>query len=196
MINDRIKNVKEMGHALNDGLEYVQVQPKNSQWQDMAEHLQLLGFEPGWGRTRDQIERSFSRLANLLEAPDHENLERFISEVPMIFNIVILSPHGFFGQENVLGLPDTGGQVVYILDQVRALEKEMQERIFNLGLEIQPQVLIVTRLIPEAGDTTCNLAEEPVHDTDNVHIVRIPFRQQGWFSTAALDFALRGLALP
>jgi sucrose synthase len=178
MINDRIKNVKEMGHALNDGLEYVQDQPKNNQWQDMAEYLQLLGFEPGWGRTRDQIERSFSRLANLLEAPDNENLERFISEVPMIFNIVVLSPHGFFGQENVLGLPDTGGQIVYILDQVRALEKEMQQRIFNLGLEIQPQVLIVTRLIPEAGDTTCNLAEEPVHDTDNVHIVRIPFRRK------------------
>lgn len=30
--------------------------------------------------------------------------------------MVILSPHGFFGQSNVLGLPDTGGQVVYILD--------------------------------------------------------------------------------
>lgn len=32
--------------------------------------------------------------------------------------VVILSPHGYFGQSNVLGLPDTGGQVVYILDQV------------------------------------------------------------------------------
>jgi sucrose synthase len=177
MINDSIKNVREMGHALSDGLEYVQCQPANSRWQDMAEDLGLLGFEPGWGRTRDQIEKSFSRLANLLEAPDHQNLERFISVVPMIFNIVVLSPHGFFGQENVLGLPDTGGQVVYILDQVRALEKEMQERIFNHGLEIKPKILIVTRLIPEAGDTTCNMPEEPVHDTDNVHIVRIPFRR-------------------
>jgi hypothetical protein len=24
---------------------------------------------------------------------------------------VILSPHGYFGQHNVLGMPDTGGQV-------------------------------------------------------------------------------------
>ena len=177
MINDNIKTVIDMGQALNDGLEYVQRQTGNSQWRDMAQDLRQLGFEPGWGRTRDQIEQSFSRLANLLEAPDHETLEQFISEVPMIFNIVVLSPHGFFGQENVLGLPDTGGQVVYILDQVRALEKEMQERIFNLGLEIKPQVLIVTRLIPEAGDTTCNVAVEPVHNTENVHIVRIPFRR-------------------
>ncbi len=177
MINDRIKSVKEMGSALNDALEYVQSQPTDSRWQDMAEDLRRLGFEAGWGRTREQIERSFSLLANLLEAPDHENLERFISVLPMIFNIVVLSPHGFFGQENVLGLPDTGGQIVYILDQVRALEKEMQERIYDLGLEIQPKILIVTRLIPEAGETTCNQAEEAVHDTDNVHIVRIPFRR-------------------
>ena len=177
MINDSIKNVKEMARALSDGLEYLQGQPENSQWQDMAQDLGLLGFEPGWGRSREQVERGFSRLANLLEAPDHQNLERFISAIPMIFNIVVLSPHGFFGQENVLGLPDTGGQIVYILDQVRALEKEMQERIYNHGLDIQPKILIVTRLIPEAGDTTCNLAEEAVHDTENVHIIRIPFRR-------------------
>ncbi len=37
----------------------------------------------------------------------------------MIFSVVVLSPHGYFGQANVLGMPDTGGQVVYILDQVR-----------------------------------------------------------------------------
>ncbi len=29
----------------------------------------------------------------------------------MGFKVVILSPHGFFGQQNVLGKPDTGGQV-------------------------------------------------------------------------------------
>jgi len=67
--------------------------------------------------------------------------------------------------------------VVYILDQVRALEKEMQERIENHGLDIKPKILIVTRLIPEADDTTCNQAEEQVHGTDNVTIIRIPFRR-------------------
>ena len=178
MINENIKNVQEMAQALTDGLEYVQGQSANSQWQDMAQGLRELGFEPGWGRTRGQIEKSFSRLANLLEAPDYQNLELFISAIPMIFNVVVLSPHGFFGQENVLGMPDTGGQIVYILDQVRALEKEMQKQIYNHGLDIQPKILILTRLIPEAGDTTCNVAEEPVHDTDNVHIIRVPFRRR------------------
>lgn len=94
----------------------------------------------------------------------------------MIFNIVILSPHGYFGQENVLGLPDAGGQVVYILDQVRALEQEMRNRIHEQGLDIVPRILILTRLIPEAGETTCNQRLEKVHGTENVQILRVPFR--------------------
>jgi len=176
MINDRIKTVRALRTALLDGVDYLQSQAPATEWPEMADTLRKIGFEPGWGRTRQQVEESFSRLANLLEAPDHQNLERFITGVPMVFNIVVLSPHGYFGQENVLGLPDTGGQVVYILDQVRALEKEMKERIYNHGLDIKPQIIILTRLIPEAGDTTCNVVEEHVYGTDNVQIVRVPFR--------------------
>lgn len=41
-------------------------------------------------------------------------------------------------------------QVVYILDQVRALEREMLKRIAAQGLSIVPQILVVTRLIPDA----------------------------------------------
>ncbi len=178
MINDRIKTVRALRNALLEGVEYLQSQKTETEWPDMSESLRNIGFEPGWGRTRGQVEVGFSRLADLLEAPDHQNLERFITAVPMIFNIVVLSPHGFFGQENVLGLPDTGGQVVYILDQVRALEKEMKERIYNHGLDIQPQIIILTRLIPEAGETTCNVVEEHVYGTDNVQIVRVPFRNE------------------
>lgn len=176
MINDRITTVRGLRAALLDGVDCLQSKPTETEWPEMAGQLREIGFEPGWGRTREQIELSFSRLQDLLEAPDHQNLERFITGVPMIFNIVVLSPHGFFGQDKVLGLPDTGGQVVYILDQVRALEKEMKERIHNHGLDINPQIIIITRLIPEAGDTTCNVVEEHVYGTDNVQIVRVPFR--------------------
>ena len=62
----------------------------------------------------------------LVKLPTPEALETFLARIPMIFSIAILSPHGYFGQANVLGKPDTGGQVVYILDQVRALEREMR----------------------------------------------------------------------
>jgi sucrose synthase len=94
----------------------------------------------------------------------------------MIFSIAILSPHGYFGQSNVLGKPDTGGQIVYILDQVRALEREMRESIHEQGLDIEPQIVVVTRLIPEADGTTCDQRIEPILGTENARILRVPFR--------------------
>jgi sucrose synthase len=178
MINNTIKNMTGLQQALRTGMDFLIGQPDDATWQEVSASLQPMGFEPGWGRRVDHIIDSFSLLADILEAPDHGALEQFFSRIPMIFNIVILSPHGYFGQENVLGLPDTGGQVVYILDQVRALEKEMRARIYEQGLDIEPEIIILTRLLPEAGDTTCNQPEEKVSGTKNVKIVRIPFRSQ------------------
>ncbi len=176
MINDQISSVKELRNALRLGLELLDKSRGELQWTDLETQLRAMGFEPGWGRSIIDIRNMMSLLADLLEAPDHQNLETFLARIPMIFNIAVLSPHGYFGQENVLGLPDTGGQVVYILDQVRALEKEMTQRIYSQGLDIKPRILIITRLIPEAGDTTCSEAEEQVDGTENVVIIRIPFR--------------------
>ncbi len=177
MINETITTVFQLRDALVQGMDYLDRQTSDMEWSGLEKDMCQLGFEPGWGRTIAGIKKSFSILADLLEAPDHHNLEKFMGRIPMIFNIAILSPHGFFGQDNVLGLPDTGGQIVYILDQVRALESEMQKRIYNQGLDISPQILIITRLIPEAGETTCNQPEEHVYGTDNVQILRIPFRR-------------------
>lgn len=77
-------------------------------------------------------------LLETLQAPDPSTLETFLGRIPMVFNVVILSPQGYFGQENVLGMPDASGQVVYILDQVCALENEMLLRIKHQGLDIKP----------------------------------------------------------
>jgi sucrose synthase len=119
-----------------------------------------------------------NQLFDLLEAPDPALLESFLSRIPMLFNLVILSPHGYFGQSHVLGKPDTGGQVVYILDQVRALEKELSRSIHEQGLDIDPHILVLTRLIPEAEGTHCNLPVERVHGTRHAEIIRIPFRRE------------------
>ncbi|KAG5110249.1 hypothetical protein JHK82_039472 [Glycine max] len=81
-------------------------------------------------------------LLDLLEAPDPCTLETFLGRVHMVFNVVILSPHCYFAQDNVLGYPDTGGQVVYILDQVRVSENEMLNRIKKHGLDITLRILI------------------------------------------------------
>ena len=96
----------------------------------------------------------------------------------MIFNIVILSPHGYFAQANVLGKPDTGGQIVYILNQVKALEDELIKSINEQGLDINPKIIVLTRLIPEAVDTTCNQPEEHIFDTKYAKIIRVPFRHK------------------
>lgn len=70
-----------------------------------------LGFEKGWGDTASRVLETMHLLLDLLEAPDPCTLENFLGTIPTVFNVVILSPHGYFAQANVLGYPDTGGQV-------------------------------------------------------------------------------------
>ncbi|MFZ5760271.1 MAG: sucrose synthase [Thermodesulfobacteriota bacterium] len=178
MISDRIDSVESLQNALRQGMELLQKYDDETPWSELVQPLKKMGFEPGWGRTARRIAANFSLLADIFEAPDYRAIEKFLSRIPMLFNIVIVSPHGYFGQENVLGLPDTGGQVVYILDQVRALEREMRQRIQDQGLEIEPRILIVTRLIPEAGATTCDQRLERVHGTEHTDILRVPFRDR------------------
>jgi len=73
--------------------------------------LQTLGLEKGWGNTAGRVLETIKLLQDLLQAPDPETLEKFLALIPMVFSVVIVSPHGYFGQAGVLGLPDTGGQV-------------------------------------------------------------------------------------
>lgn len=176
LLNDRIGSVVELRRQLRRVSDHLGRQPDNAGWDEVGHVLQNMGFEPGWGRTVGRMLDTFSLLTDLLEAPDPERLERFLSRIPMIFNLVIVTPHGYFAQTNVLGLPDTGGQVVYILDQVRALEKEMRARLHDQGLDIEPQILIVTRLLPEADGTTCDQRIEEVIGARHTRILRVPFR--------------------
>jgi sucrose synthase len=176
MVNDRIDSVTELRRQLRSAEDLLARQPDDAQWDDVGHALQSLGFEPGWGRTVSRMRDTLSLLRDILEAPDRDNLELFLGRVPMIFNMVILTPHGYFAQANVLGMPDTGGQVVYILDQVRALEKEMRRRLSEQGIDIDPRILVVTRLIPEAKGTTCDQRSEAIIGTEHARILRVPFR--------------------
>jgi sucrose synthase len=178
LLNQKISNVDELRTNLRFIQKYLEKQNSETNWTDVKDKLNELGFEPGWGRTVKIMLDRFYLLSDILEASSPQNLEQFLSGIPMIFNVVILSPHGYFGQSNVLGLPDTGGQIVYILDQVRAIEKEMRKRIFEMGLEIKPNIIVISRLIPESGETTCNLPREEIAGTENARIMRIPFREE------------------
>lgn len=176
ILNDRINSHDELIKRIDKALSFLKNKKENEPYLKFKNQLQDIGFEPGLGNDAGKIVESLEQLRELMQAPDHELLKGFLSKIPMIFNIVTVSPHGYFGQQGVLGKPDTGGQVVYVLDQVKALEEEMLNSIKNSGIKANPKILILTRLIPNAEGTTCNKRLEKVFDTKNTYILRVPFR--------------------
>ncbi|KAK9274830.1 hypothetical protein L1049_022082 [Liquidambar formosana] len=178
MLNDRIQNLNTLQHVLRKADEFLCTLTPDTPYSEFDHKFQEIGLERGWGDTAERVLEMIHLLLDLLEAPDPCTLETFLGRIPMVFNVVILSPHGYFAQDNVLGYPDTGGQVVYILDQVRALESEMLLRIKQQGLDITPQILIVTRLLPDAVGTTCGQRLEKVFGTEHSNIIRVPFRTE------------------
>jgi len=159
-------------------LEWLKKQDPAATCSKVEVPLKKAGFEMGWGDTVDRIIETMQTLLNLFNEPTDQTLEKFISRVPMplISRVAIISPHGWFGQTNALGKPDTGGQVIYILDQVRALEKHLKTEIAKTGLTVTPKIIVLSRLIPDAGDTTCDQRMEKIFQTDNGWILRVPFR--------------------
>ncbi|MFC1750202.1 sucrose synthase [Pseudomonadota bacterium] len=179
MLNDHITDVKMLRRHIRQAEELLSAHQDDDDWTVVGVEMRSLGFEVGWGNNVIRVRETLQMLLDILEAPAPNTLEAFLSRIPMIFNIAVLSPHGYFGQDNVLGLPDTGGQVVYILDQVRALEEEMRKRLHEQGLNIEPKILIITRLIPETPHgTTCDQRIEAVMGAQNVKILRVPFRHE------------------
>ncbi|PIA61285.1 hypothetical protein AQUCO_00300666v1 [Aquilegia coerulea] len=176
MLNDRIHNVSRLQSALVKAEDYLSTLSPDTPYSDFEYKFQEWGFERGWGDNAKRVSEMVHLLLDILQAPEPSILECFLGRIPMVFNVVIVSPHGYFGQANVLGLPDTGGQIVYILDQVRALEKEMLMKIQKQGLAFSPRILIVTRLIPDSKGTTCNQRLEKITGTQHTHILRVPFR--------------------
>lgn len=177
IVNDKITNPEELSSSIDKAKKLLRKKSPDEPYSKIKHHLEELGFEEGMGNTVKRITESLELGDTLMHSPDHLVLKEFLSRIPMIYNIVIVTPHGYFGQEGVLGKPDTGGQVVYILDQVKALEKEMSESLKIAGVKAKPKIIILTRLIPNAEDTRCNQRLEKVNDTKNVWILRVPFRE-------------------
>ncbi|KAK2376830.1 sucrose synthase [Trifolium repens] len=175
MINDTLSSAAKLQMALIVADVFLSALPKDTAYQKFDLRLKEWGFEKGWGDNAERVKETMRTLSEVLQAPDPVNLEKFFSRIPTIFKVVIFSVHGYFGQADVLGLPDTGGQVVYILDQVKALEEELLLRIKQQGLNYKPQILVVTRLIPDARGTKCHQEFEPIIDTKHSHILRVPF---------------------
>lgn len=191
LINERISTQQQLSDRVKQALSLVGDRPGDEPFEKFRFDLQDLGFEPGWGNTAQRVRETLEILDHLIDSPDHQALEAFISRIPMIFKVVLVSPHGWFGQEGVLGRPDTGGQVVYILDQVKSLEKQLQEDLTLCGLDslgAHPKVIVLSRLIPNSDGTLCNQRLEKIHGTADAWILRVPFREfnpkltQNWIS--------------
>ena len=178
MLADWVEEPRELIAALDEADGLLSDIPDETPWEDLRKPLQQIGFEAGWGKDAARVRETLELLARIIDAPDAQDLENFLGRIPMIFNAAIFSVHGFFGQANVLGLPDTGGQIVYILDQVRALEKEMTQRLEDQGLDFEPEILVLTRLLPEDRGTGCHIPEEHINGTRNARIVRVPFTEE------------------
>lgn len=172
------KDTAAASSTLRLAIDRLEKMAEETPWAEFAESFAKLGFAPGWGNNAGRVMETMNLLMDILEAPSPAALENLLARIPMISRLLIVSPHGYFGQANVLGLPDTGGQVVYILDQVRALEKEMRERLILQGVNVNPKILIGTRLIPESAGTTCSQRLEKVSGCDNTWILRVPMQKK------------------
>jgi len=191
LINGRIHSQQQLSDRVKQAIQWLSSRPVDEAYSQFQFELQDLGFEPGWGNTAQRVQETLEILDQLIDSPDHQVLEAFVSRIPMIFRIALVSPHGWFGQEGVLGRPDTGGQIVYILDQVKGLEQQLQEDIELAGLDVlnvHPKVIVLTRLIPDSDGTTCNQRLEKIYGTEDAWILRVPFREfnphltQHWIS--------------
>ena len=181
---EAIPNRKTFFQQLEKAIAWLETKNPEVSYRSIEKKLRRFGFEVGWGNSLGRILSTMQALVDLLNEPTAEKFEQFISGVPMplISKIAIVSPHGWFGQTNVLGKPDTGGQVIYILDQVRALERHLKTEIEATGLNVSPKIIVLTRLIPDAGDTTCDQKKEKIFQTDNGWILRVPFRDENYNS--------------
>ncbi len=164
---------------------------KENPQDDIADHISQLNMQSlsgGWGKTVGKSVRTLRMLEDLLVEPNANHIRRFFGAIPLIRSVVLVSPHGWFAQSNALGRPDTGGQVVYVLDQARALEEYLEAQWANAGMPYSPKIVILTRLIPNAEGTTCHEKREKVNGSKNCWIVRVPFHEpdggvaQNWVS--------------
>lgn len=204
LINDRIRSGKELYQQVKQALRFLHLQHSEATYEQFHPQLQELGFEPGWGNTVARACETLELLDRLIDTPQPAILEAFVSRVPAMFRVVLVSIHGWVGQENLLGRQETAGQVAYVLDQARSLETKLREDIKLAGLDllnIQPQVVILTRLIPNCEGTHCAMRLEKVDGTENALILRVPFQEfnpkvtQNWISKSEIFPYLETFAL-
>jgi sucrose synthase len=177
LLNEFLASPELLQEEVESARSLLAERPPDAPYDELSHELRMLGFESGWGRTAGDIRHNLAMLARILDSPDPERFEQLLGRLPLVKSVLMVSPHGWFAQDDVLGKPDTGGQVTYVLDQVRAVERELRRRFHDAGIDdVQPRIVVLTRLIPNAEGTTCNVPREKIHGAEDCWIVRVPFR--------------------
>jgi sucrose synthase len=191
LINERIQSGAQLQQQVNEATALLHHRPPQAPYATVHLDLQSLGFEPGWGNTAAHACETLELLARLLQSPESGVLEALVSRIPTVFKVVLISIHGWVGQDGVLGRPETAGQVAYVMDQARHLDHKLTQEIQRCGLDsfgIKPHIIILTRLIPDCDGTACHLPLEKLQGSENAWILRVPFRDaaasvvQQWIS--------------
>jgi len=175
---DIIKDPQSLVAALQKAIAALESLDEDTPIQEARATLHSLGIRDGFGDTAGRATTTLQLLFNLFESPSGDYLDEFLAAIPLVSRVAVVSPHGWFGQDHVLGRPDTGGQVVYILDQVKALEAYLKDSLASAGISVPPKIIVVTRLIPENEGTTSNQRLEQINGTDNCWILRVPFKDE------------------
>ncbi|MBW4538922.1 MAG: sucrose synthase [Myxacorys chilensis ATA2-1-KO14] len=205
MINEQIGSAGELVKRIKEAVKLLGMRSRHEAYELSHPKMQELGFEPGWGNSAGRAQETLELLDHFITTPEPAILEAFVARFPSVFRVALVSIHGWVGQQNVvLGRPETMGQVVYVLEQARSLEKALHEEIRLAGLEflgIQPHVVILTRLIPNCEGTQCAMRVEPVDGTQNAWILRVPFREfnptvtDNWISKFEISPYLESFAI-
>ena len=175
---DIIKDPEALVEALQKAITSLELLDEKAPIHEARATLNSLGIREGFGDTVERTLTHLQLLSKLFESPSADYLDEFLGAIPLISRIAVISPHGWFGQDHVLGRPDTGGQVVYILDQVKALEAYLKSSLTSAGISVSPKIIVVTRLIPENDGTTSNQRLEKINGTDHCWILRVPFKDE------------------
>jgi hypothetical protein len=87
------------------------------------------------------------------------------------------SPHGWFGQGTFREGPIRSPGHLYP-GPGEGAGKVPEKRVEEIRPEHYPPIIVVSRYIPHADGTSCNIRKEKIHGTDNGWILRVPFKDR------------------
>ncbi len=151
----QIKSLNQFKKLISRSENFLSDSDENLSVAQLYAGLEALGIRRGWGKSKALIMKSFESVKTVMSEnstkQEVSDALKYIEEhFPLTWNIVHYSPHGCFNQNGILGAPDTGGQVIYIVDLIRETVADLKMRNKNAGIlpeDNHPQILVLTRLI-------------------------------------------------